>query len=495
MNVEVWPEAMELGQLFSAEGFELSLVGGAVRDLLLRRRSHDLDFCTSARPEQFEPVLRRWARDGFWDMGRKFGTLGAMRRRSDGTEIRVEITTYRSDAYEPDSRKPDVTYGSSLEGDLSRRDFTVNAMALRVPGMVFVDPFHGASDLANALLRTPIEPERSFEDDPLRMMRAVRFVAQLGFRIEASTAEAISHMAQRLSIVSAERVRDELTKLLLSPRPRDGVEALVDSGLADVIIPEIPALRLEIDEHHRHKDVFEHTMTVLDQAIALETGEDGPVPAPDLVLRLAALLHDVGKPRTRRFESGGKVSFHHHDVVGAQIVRRRLRALHFDHRVIQDVSVLVEMHLRFHGYVDEPWTDSAVRRYVRDAGHLYERLNRLTRADVTTRNQRKARMFSEAMDSMERRVEELRRQEDVDAIRPDLDGNDIMRILGIAPGPLIGEAYRHMLEFRLDRGPVDPDEAETELRRWASMRQPSPGDASRVPVVPMGPSEAEEPRD
>lgn len=488
MNVEVWPEAIELGQLFSAEGFELSVVGGAVRDLLLRRRSHDLDFCTSARPEQFEPVLRRWGHDGFWDMGRKFGTLGAMRRRPDGTEIRVEITTYRSDAYEHDSRKPDVTYGSSLEGDLSRRDFTVNAMALRVPDLVFVDPFHGASDLANGLLRTPIEPERSFDDDPLRMMRAVRFVAQLGFRIEASTAEAITRMADRLSIVSAERVRDELTKLLLSSRPRDGVEALVGLGLANVVLPEVPALKLEIDEHHRHKDVFEHTMTVLDQAIALETGDDGPVPAPDLVLRLAALLHDVGKPKTRRFEPGGKVSFHHHDVVGAQIARRRLKALRFDHHVVQDVSELVEMHLRFHGYVDEPWTDSAVRRYVRGSGHLYERLNRLTRADVTTRNQRKARMFSEAMDDMEHRVEELRRQEDVDAIRPDLDGNDIMRILGIAPGPLVGEAYRHMLDFRLDRGPVGPDEAEAELRRWASSRDRTDDGASRIAVGAGGPS-------
>ena len=452
--------------MFAAEGYELALVGGPVRDLLLHRHSHDLDFCTSARPEEFEPILRRFGRDGFWDMGRKFGTLGAMRRRADGTEVQVEVTTYRSDTYDPDSRKPEVAYGDTLEGDLSRRDFTVNAMALRVPELEFVDPFGGANDLAKGILRTPVDPRQSFDDDPLRMMRAVRFVAQLGFRIEPETAEAICAMTDRIDIVSAERVRDELTKLLLSDRPRAGIEALVESGLAEVVFPEIPALQLEIDEHHRHKDVFEHTMIVIDKAVALETDEEGPVPGPDLTLRLAALVHDIGKPRTRRFEAGGKVSFHHHDAVGAKMTRKRLKALHFDNHLVEDVSELVNLHLRFHGYVDEPWTDAAVRRYVKDAGPLYERLNRLTRADATTQNRRKARIFASAMDEMEARVRALKEKEDFDAIRPDVDGNEIMALLGLEPGPMVGRAYRHMLDYRLDHGPVEHDEAVAELRRW-----------------------------
>lgn len=459
---------MALGRRFAQEGYELALVGGPVRDMLLHRRSHDLDFCSSARPEQFEPILRHWGRDGFWDMGRKFGTLGAMRRRDDGTLVKVEVTTYRSDVYDPSSRKPEVNYGHSLEGDLSRRDFTVNSMALCVPDLRFVDPFGGAADLAKGVLRTPVDPRQSFEDDPLRMMRAIRFVAQLGFTIAPDTAVAISDMKDRITIVSAERVRDELTKMLLTDRPRTGIESLVDSGLADIVLPEIPALRLQIDEHHRHKDIFEHTMTVLERAIALETDDEGPVPGPDLTLRLAALLHDIGKPRTRRFEPGGKVSFHHHDAVGAKMTRKRMRALHFDHHLIDDVSFLVDMHLRFHGYVDEPWTDSAVRRYVKDSGPLYERLNRLTRADATTQNRRKAMMFSTAMDELEQRVRDLREKEDLAAIRPDLDGTEIIAILGIEPGPLVGKAYRHMLDYRLDHGPVDHDAAVGELNRWWS---------------------------
>ena len=471
VDFEVWPEAIELGEMFAEEGYELALVGGPVRDLLLHRRSHDLDFCTSARPEQFEPILRRWGHDGFWDMGRKFGTLGAMRRRPDGTEVQVEITTYRSDEYDPDSRKPEVSYGDSLEGDLSRRDFTVNAMALRVPDLEFVDPFGGANDLSKRVLRTPVDPRPSVDHATLRMMRAVRFVAQLGFGIEPETAEAICTMADRLGIVSAERVRDELVKLLLSDRPRAGIEAFVDSGLADVVFPEIPALQLEIDEHHRHKDVFEHTMIVIDRAVALETGPDGPVPAPDLTLRLAALMHDIGKPKTRRFEAGGKVSFHHHDAVGAKMTRKRLKALRFDHHVVDDVSELVNLHLRFHGYVDEPWTDAAVRRYVKDAGPLYERLNRLTRADATTQNRRKALVFKTAMDEMEERVRALKEQEDFNAIRPDLNGNEIMQELGLEPGPQVGAAYRHMLDYRLDNGPVGREEALAELHRWYDAQQ------------------------
>ncbi|RSX54523.1 RNA nucleotidyltransferase [Bifidobacterium dolichotidis] len=466
MDFEVWPEAIELGRLFAQEGYELALVGGPVRDLLLGRHSHDLDFCTSATPEQFEPILRKYGKDGFWDMGRKFGTLGALRRRADGTEVQMEVTTYRSDKYDPESRKPEVAYGDSLEGDLSRRDFTVNAMALRVPDLQFVDPFGGANDLNKKVLRTPVDPRQSFDDDPLRMMRAVRFVAQLGFHIAPETAEAMTDMVDRINIVSAERVRDELTKLLLSDRPRLGLEAFVESGLADIVFPEIPALQLEIDEHHRHKDVFEHTMIVVDRAVALETGPDGPVPAPDLTLRLAALVHDIGKPKTRKFEPGGKVSFHHHDAVGAKLTRKRLRALRFDHHIVDDVSELVNLHLRFHGYVDEPWSDSAVRRYVKDAGHLYERLNRLTRADATTQNKRKARMFEHAMDEMEERVRQLKQQEDIDAIRPDLNGDEIMAELGLEPGRLVGMARKHMLEYRLDNGPVDHEVAVEELHRW-----------------------------
>ena len=465
MDFQVWPEAIELGRLFAEQGYELALVGGPVRDLLLHRPSHDLDFCTSARPEQFEPILRHWG-SGFWDMGRKFGTLGALRRRPDGTEVKVEVTTYRKDTYDPDSRKPEVDYGDSLEGDLSRRDFTVNAMALRVPDLVFVDPYRGANDLAKQVLRTPVDPRQSFDDDPLRMMRAVRFVAQLGFTIAPETAEAITRMTDRISIVSAERIRDELTKLMLSDHPVQGIEALVQSGLADIVLPEVPALQLEIDEHHRHKDVFEHTLMVVDRAIALETGPDGPVPAPDLTLRLAALLHDIGKPATRRFEPGGKVSFHHHDAVGARLARKRLKALRFDHHLIADVCDLISMHLRFHGYVDERWTDAAVRRYARETGPLYERLNRLTRADATTRNKHKAQVFSSAMDELEDRVAQLRQQEDLDAIRPDLDGRQIMRILDLKPGPQVGRAYRHMLDYRLDHGPVDRQTAEQELRDW-----------------------------
>ncbi|RBP99677.1 CCA tRNA nucleotidyltransferase [Bifidobacterium xylocopae] len=469
MDFAVWPEAIELGRQFAEEGYELALVGGPVRDLLLRRPSHDLDFCTSARPEQFEPILRRWGQ-GFWDMGRKFGTLGAVRHRPDGTEVKVEITTYRSDSYESDSRKPDVDYGDSLEGDLSRRDFTVNAMALRVPDLTFVDPFGGASDLSKRVLRTPVDPRQSFDDDPLRMMRAVRFVAQLGFRIAPETAEALAAMTDRIGIVSAERVRDELSKLLLSEHARAGVEALVDSGLADHVLPELPALQLEIDEHHRHKDVYEHTLMVLDRAIALETGPDGPVPAPDLTLRLAALLHDIGKPATRRFEPGGKVSFHHHDAVGAKLARKRLKALRFDKHFIEDVCDLIAMHLRFHGYVDERWSDAAVRRYAKETGRLYPRLNRLTRADATTRNRRKAQVFSAAMDELEDRVARLKEQEDLDSIRPDLDGRRIMEILGLKPGPMVGEAYRHMLDYRLDHGPADQESAEAELRAWWAER-------------------------
>lgn len=457
-------DVVTLARLFAEAGHELALVGGPVRDAFLGRSTADLDFATSAHPDQTEAILGRWTR-ATWDMGRDFGTIGA--RRGD---VVVEVTTYRADAYDGETRKPVVAFGTSLHDDLARRDFTVNAMAVRLPSLEFVDPFGGLEDLAGGLLRTPIAPEVSFGDDPLRMMRAARFVSQLGFDVEPATFAALAAMAERLSIVSAERQRDELTKLLLGTWVREGLAALVDSGLADVCLPELPALRLEVDEHHHHKDVYEHTLTVVEQAIDLETGPDGAVPAPDLVLRLAALLHDCGKPATRRMEPGGGVSFHHHEVVGAKIASRRLKALRFERAVVADVSTLVELHLRFHGYADAAWSDSAVRRYVTDAGPLLERLHRLTRADVTTRNRRKAERLSFAYDDLESRIASLREQEELDAIRPDLDGTQIMALLGIGPGREVGAAYKHLLELRMEHGPLGQERAEAELKNWWAAR-------------------------
>jgi poly(A) polymerase len=464
------PAALELGDRFAEARHELALVGGPVRDAFLGRPSADLDFTTSASPDETERILAAWG-DAHWDIGRAFGTIGARRHGRRGAEdVVVEITTYRTDAYDPTSRKPEVAFGDTLEGDLSRRDFTVNSMAIRLPDLTFVDPFDGLRDLALGVLRTPVDPAQSFDDDPLRMLRAARFAAQLGFRVDADALAAATGMADRLTIVSAERVRDELVKLLLSRQPRPGLRVLVDTGLAEHVLPELPALRLEIDEHHRHKDVYEHSLTVLDKAIALETGSDGAVPGPDLVLRLAALLHDIGKPATRRFESGGGVSFHHHEVVGAKMVARRLKALHFDKATVQAVSRLTELHLRFHGYGDGAWTDSAVRRYVTDAGPLLERLHRLTRSDCTTRNQRKARRLSEAYDDLEARIAELREQEELASIRPDLDGTQIMAVLGIGPGREVGAAYRHLLELRMEHGPLGEERATEALRTWWAAR-------------------------
>ena len=467
------PDALDLGTRFRAAGYELALVGGPVRDAFLGRPSHDLDLTTSATPDEAEPLLAAWG-DAHWDIGREFGTIGARRfagRHGAGSQdVVVEVTTYRTDAYDPTSRKPLVAFGDTLEGDLSRRDFTVNAMAVRVPDLQFVDPFDGLGDLARRVLRTPIDPRRSFDDDPLRMMRAARFVAQLGFRLDDDARAAIVDMASRISIVSAERVRDELTKLLLAPHPRAGLEVLVDTGLADHVLPELPALRLEIDEHHRHKDVYQHSLMVLEKAIALETGPDGAVPGPDLVLRLAALLHDIGKPRTRRFEDGGGVSFHHHEVVGAKMAAKRLKALRFDKQTVQDVARLTELHLRFHGYGDGEWTDSAVRRYVTDAGPLLERLHRLTRSDSTTRNQRKAARLKAAYDSLEDRIATLREAEELAAIRPDLDGTQIMEVLGIRPGREVGEAYRYLLDQRLEHGPLGEERAREVLLAWWAQR-------------------------
>lgn len=464
-------EIHDLGRLFEADGHELALVGGPVRDAVLGRSSADLDFTTSARPEQTEAILRQWTRDGaIWDMGREFGTLGGMR---DG--VKVEVTTYRTESYDPASRKPQVVFGDTLTGDLSRRDFTVNAMAVRIPSLELVDPFDGLRDLAAAVLRTPVAPEQSFDDDPLRMMRAVRFVSQLGFTLEERTAEAIRALADRITIVSAERVREELVRLMLGAHPRRGLELMVDLGLAVHVLPELPAMQLEIDEHHHHKDVYEHSLTVLDQAIDLESasGSSGPCEGPDLVLRLAALMHDVGKPATRRYEEGGAVTFRFHETVGAKMTAKRMRALTFDKDTTKKVARLVELHLRFHGYADAPWSDSAVRRYVTDAGDLLEHLHRLTRADVTTRNRRKARHLARAYDELEQRIADLAEQEEIGRIRPDLDGNRIMELLGIGPGREVGEAYKHLLELRMEHGPLGPERAEAELRAWWEARNGS----------------------
>jgi poly(A) polymerase len=450
----VSPVAEDLGRRFQDAGFRLALVGGSVRDTLLGRLGNDLDFTTDARPEQVLKILRPWA-DAVWEVGIAFGTVGG---RKDGYQ--VEVTTYRSEAYDRTSRKPEVAYGDTIEEDLVRRDFTVNAMAVALPAVEFVDPYGGLDDLARRVLRTPGTPQESFSDDPLRMMRAARFAAQLDFEVAPEVVAAMTAMADRIEIVSAERVRDELNKLILSDHPRKGLRLLVDTGLADRVLPELSALRLERDEHHRHKDVYEHTLTVLEQAIELETE------GPDLVLRLAALLHDIGKPRTRRFEPDGRVSFHHHEVVGAKMTKSRMTKLKYPNDLIRDVARLVELHLRFHGYGNGEWTDSAVRRYVRDAGPLLERLHKLTRSDCTTRNKRKASALSRTYDGLEARIAELKEKEELDAIRPDLDGNQIMQILGVGPGPLIGKAYQYLLELRLENGPLEEDEAVSALKEW-----------------------------
>ena len=450
----------ELGARFEAAGFELSLVGGPVRDLFLGRVSPDLDFTTNARPDDIVKVIKGWA-DTFWEIGREFGTIGM---RKDG--FQVEVTTYRADAYDPSSRKPAVAFGDKLEDDLFRRDFTMNAMALRLPSMELVDPFGGARDLHAGMVRTPGAPSTSFSDDPLRMMRAARFASQLEVQVAPEVFEAMRDMAGRIEIISAERVRDELTKLIRGKAPWTGVDLLVESGLAGYVLPEVAALKLEIDEHHRHKDVYQHSLTVLRQACELETGADGAVPGPDFVLRFAALMHDVGKPSTRRFDPSGSVSFLHHDAVGAKLTAKRMKALRFDNDTIKAVSRLVELHMRFYGYGDAGWTDSAVRRYVNDAGPLLQRLHRLTRSDVTTRNRRKAERLAFAYDDLEQRIAALAEQEELAAIRPDLDGEAIMALLGIRPGPVVGRAYRFLLEERMENGPRSADEAAALLREW-----------------------------
>ena len=456
----------DLGERFTGAGHEIALVGGPVRDALLGRvgATGDLDFTTDARPEVIIELLTPLA-SAVWDVGIRFGTVGA---RISGREC--EITTYRTEQYDRDSRKPVVDFGDTLEGDLARRDFTINALALRLPQMQLVDLFAGASDLDNYLLRTPGRAQDSFDDDPLRIMRAARFVAQLGFRVSNDVLQAMSEQAERITIVSAERVREEFMKTLMAPDPRSGLELLVETGVADWILPELPALRLAEDEHHRHKDVYEHSMMVLEQAIAMETLHE-PVSGPDPVLRLAALLHDIGKPKTRKFEKDGGVSFHHHEMVGARMVKKRMRAMRFSNETTDQVARLVELHLRFHGYGTGEWTDSAVRRYVRDAGDQLVQLHKLTRADSTTRNKRRAAALQQAYSSLENRINVLEQEEELAALRPDLDGAAIMRILDLPPGPVVGEAYRFLMDLRLDRGPLGEAQATEALLAWWAARR------------------------
>ncbi len=460
----VSPHAAELGALFAAAGQEIALVGGPVRDVFLGRKPGDLDLATDAPPGRILEITRDWA-DQVWTIGIEFGTVGLRKGRSI-----FEITTYRSDSYDRTSRKPAVSYGQSLQDDLSRRDFTVNAMAARLPGYQLVDPSGGLADVRRRLLRTPGGPEASFTDDPLRILRAARFTAQLGFTVVPEVRQAMTELAGLLAPpkVSAERIEGELTKLLLSPLPGGpaaGIALLVETEVAEQVLPEVCALRLEADEHFRHKDVYQHSLTVLSQAIELE-GRYGL--QPDIVLRLAALLHDIGKPRTRSRLSDGRVAFHHHEVVGAKMARTRLAALRYRKDIVADVSRLVELHLRFHGYGGGEWTDSAVRRYVTDAGPLLSRLHALTRADCTTRNKAKALRLARAYDNLETRIDELAAREELDSIRPDLDGNEIMAILGIRPGPLVGRAYKHLLELRIEAGPLSRDRAVQELLTWAA---------------------------
>jgi poly(A) polymerase len=465
-----------LARLFTRHGHALALVGGSVRDVFLGRGHGDLDLTTDARPEQVLRLVEGWA-DAVWEIGIDFGTVGLRK----GSTI-CEITTYRSESYRYDSRKPKVNYGTSLDDDLSRRDFTVNAMAARLPSLELVDPFGGLADLRATVLRTPGRAQDSFTDDPLRIMRAARFTAQLDFTVTADVREAMTALAPRLAVVSAERIRDELTKLMLAPGlgPVRGIALLVDTGVADEVLPEVPRLRLEVDEHFRHKDVYQHSLTVLEQAIALEARYGLEA---DLRLRLAALLHDIGKPKTRRLLPDGRVAFHHHEVVGASMARARLSQLRFPKDVVNDVATLVALHLRFHGYNEGGWTDSAVRRYVRDAGPLLTRLHALTRADCTTRNRQKAARLARAYDDLEERITVLSEQEELEKIRPDLDGNQIMEILGVRPGPVVGQARQYLLELRMERGPLGTERAAQELRRWAEAEglPTGPADGSSLP--------------
>ena len=463
-NLVTLPKAaVDLARAFRAAGFRLALVGGPVRDALLGRSGNDLDFTTNARPEESMKILKSWT-DATWDTGIAYGTVAGKKG-----DVTAEITTFRKDSYSEKSRKPEVEYGDSLEGDLRRRDFTVNAMALEIGEKenTFVDPFGGLKDIVAKKIRTPISAEELFSEDPLRMMRAARFAAQLGFEVDDEVISAIKAMKERLTIISAERIRDEFVKTLMSADPRRGLILMVESGLCEFFLPELPTLRLEIDEHHRHKDVYEHSLIVLEQAIEMEERLGGP----NLTIRLAALLHDIGKPKTRALIEGGGVSFHHHEVVGSKMTKKRLKELRFDRETIDDVSTLVALHLRFHGYGSGEWTDSAVRRYVRDAGDLLVHLHVLTRADCTTRNVRKAQALAATYDQLESRIEQLAQEEELAAIRPDLNGNEIIEILGIEPGPIVGKAYDYLLELRMEHGPLGRERAIEELLKWSKQSE------------------------
>jgi poly(A) polymerase len=451
-----FPVAEELGDRFADAGFELHLVGGPVRDALLGRPGDDLDFCTNAHPEDTLRIVQGWA-DATWETGRDFGTIGASRHG-----MRLEITTFRADAYDGVTRNPVVQYGTSLADDLVRRDFTINAMAVSLPDRRFTDLYGGLDDLAAGVIRTPGTPQQSFGDDPLRMLRAARFAAQLRFVVDEPAMKAMSEMSGQLTRITAERVRDEFTKLMLGTDPVTGLRLLVETGLAEIFLPELTGMKLEIDEHAQHKDVYEHTLTVVQNAVNLEDG------GPDLVLRLAALLHDVGKPATKAIGSDGRVSFHHHELVGARMTKHRLKQLKYPKDVIAAVVELVALHLRFYGYGRGEWTDSAVRRYVTDSGDLLPRLHKLTRSDCTTRNRRKAAQLSADYDALEERIERIQQEENLARVRPDLDGNAIMELLSLPPGPLVGQAWRHLKELRLERGPLTHDEAVAELHLWAA---------------------------
>ena len=446
-------DVAELAHRFVARGFELYLVGGSVRDAVLGRIHDDLDFATSAKPNEILDVVRGWA-EATWLTGIEFGTVGVARRGH-----RLEITTFRGEKYREDSRKPIIETVSSIEADLARRDFTINAMALRLPERALVDPHGGIGDLAARVLRTPLAPEVSFSDDPLRMLRAARFAAVLECKPAPGLVAAMTAQRARLKIVSAERIRDELSKLLAAPKPSIGLDLATETGLSELFLPELPALKLQQDPIHRHKDVYRHTLAVVDK---LAAGD--PEQEPDVLLRMAGLLHDIGKPATRRFDKG-KVSFHHHEVVGAQMTAKRLRALRYPNEFVDDCAMLVELHLRFHTF-RMGWTDSAVRRYVRDAGGLLDQLNRLVRADCTTRNALKARALSDAMDELESRIAELAQQEDLKRIRPPLNGHEVMQFLAVPPGPAVGRALDYLLEVRLDRGEYSKDEAYVLLEAW-----------------------------
>ena len=452
------PQTNTLAAAFKEAGFKLALVGGPVRDAILGRLGNDLDFTTNANPKDCEKILNKWA-DSVWDVGAAFGTIAGKKG-----EVTVEITTYRSESYKADSRKPVVEFGDNIEADLARRDFTINAMALELTTEkpTFIDLFNGVSDLQNKLIKTPGKPEDSFSDDPLRMMRAARFMSQLDFTVDPAVIAAMKNMANRLEIISSERIRDEFIKTVMGQKPKLGITLLVETGLADIFLPEVPKLKLEIDEHHHHKDVYEHSLTVLEQAIALEERLGGP----NLTLRLAALLHDIGKPKTRQLIAGGGVSFHHHEVVGARMCKERLRTLRFDNHLINDVAKLVFLHLRFHGYGSGEWSDSAVRRYVRDADELLTHLHLLTRADCTTRNKKKADLLAKTYDELEDRIAVLMQQEELNKIRPDLTGEQIMQILNLKPSPAVGKAYDFLLELRLENGPMGEEKAKQELLNW-----------------------------